>query len=137
MANEHQGSFFETSPVSQDIYGSAEGNAKHQDKPLHFDGETFDYEQDADRLTTSLERVAHLMRDGKKRTLQQIAGSTGSSESGVSARLRDLRKDRFSKRFAVQDVHSERCSGGKWLYWITFNQPNKEVSNASSDTNTR
>jgi len=83
-----------------------------------FDGATFDYTQDFERLTKSLDRVAHLMRDGQARTLSQIAQAVGSSEAGVSARLRDLRKPRFAQVYQIAAVHSERLDGGLWLYSI-------------------
>ena len=47
---------------------------------------------DVPRLTTHLEKVKHLMKDGRWRTLKVIAITVGCSEAGASARLRDLRK---------------------------------------------
>lgn len=64
-------------------------------KVERFDGETFDAKQDGARLTSQLYLVRDLMLDGCWRTLPTIAELTGGSESGVSARLRDLRKTRF------------------------------------------
>lgn len=60
-----------------------------------FDGESFDAERDAVRLTGQLHRVKALMADGHWRTLREIADAVGGSEAGVSARLRDMRKARF------------------------------------------
>lgn len=60
----------------------------------HFDGATYQSELDAPRLRSELERVRELMLDGQWRTLAEIREVTGGSEAGVSARLRDLRKDR-------------------------------------------
>ena len=51
--------------------------------------------RDRERLATQLERVRNLMLDGRWRTLEAIRQAVGGSEAGVSARLRDLRKDRF------------------------------------------
>lgn len=84
-----------------------------------FDGETFDYTQDHARLKTALDKVAMLMRDGKARTLSQIAEACGISESGASARLRDLRKPKFA-RYQVAAVDSVRHSGGLWLYTVHY-----------------
>ena len=83
-----------------------------------FDGKTFDYRQDYQRLRKSLDRVAHLMGDGRWRTLRQIADQTGSSEAGVSARLRDLRKTENREYYRVAAVDSERHSGGLWVYRV-------------------
>jgi hypothetical protein len=41
---------------------------------------------------TRIGAVAGLMSDGHWRTLAEIASATGQPESGISARLRDLRK---------------------------------------------
>lgn len=61
--------------------------------PREFSGETFDEELDGPRLRTQLERVKWLMLDGHWRGLLTIARTVGGSEAGVSARLRDLRKE--------------------------------------------
>lgn len=60
-----------------------------------FDGETFEPALDSARLTGQLKRVYRLMKDGRWRTLQEIGFLTQDSDASVSARLRDLRKDRF------------------------------------------
>ena len=59
------------------------------------DGETYDHPRDSSRLGDQMKAVFELMKDGKERTLKEIADGTGSPESSVSARLRDLRKERF------------------------------------------
>ena len=81
-----------------------------------FDGETFDPALDHDRLTKQIGRVYDLMIDGKWRTLHQISEATGDPESSVSARLRDLRKDRFGG-YQVSRQRSEP-STGTWLYML-------------------
>jgi uracil-DNA glycosylase family 4 len=61
-----------------------------------FDGETYDAEHDEDRLGTLLAEVKTLMLDGAWRTLAEIQLLIGrGSEAGISARLRDLRKEKF------------------------------------------
>ena len=59
-----------------------------------FDGNTVTTE-DTPRLTTLLDRVRFVMSDEGWRTLQEIRARAGGSEAGVSARLRDLRKEKF------------------------------------------
>ena len=63
--------------------------------PTLFDGATFSALCDSVRLTGQLNRVKLLMIDGHWRTLAEIREVVGGSENGVSARLRDLRKDKF------------------------------------------
>ncbi len=61
-----------------------------------FDGETYEAEHDEDRLGTLLTEVKTLMADGVWRTLAEIQAQVGrGSEAGISARLRDLRKEKF------------------------------------------
>jgi len=62
---------------------------------MHFDGSTYNHARDGARLGDQMLSVFQIMRDGEYRTLGQIAASTYSPESSVSARLRDLRKPRF------------------------------------------
>ena len=81
---------------------------------LRFDGHTYDASLDAERLSGQLLRVWSLMRDGKWRTLAEIAEAVGGSEAGVSARLRDLRKPRYGA-MTVERRRSE-LHNGLWLY---------------------
>jgi hypothetical protein len=91
---------------------------KTAQRDLFFDGPTFEPELDGKRLAGQLGRVAMLMRDGSWRTLAEIAEAVGGSEAGVSARLRDLRKARFSRMFAVESVEGRRRSTGLWEYRV-------------------
>jgi hypothetical protein len=70
--------------------------------------------QDTERLSSQLLRVERLMRDGKWRSLAHIAVDVGGSMTGVSARLRDLRKPRFGGwRVERRKVH---CESGWFEY---------------------
>lgn len=80
-----------------------------------FDGSTYEPEHDQERLSTQMERVKHLMLDGKWRTLGDIQRVAGGSESAVSARLRDLRKERFGG----YKVDRMRIEGGLFAYRVT------------------
>lgn len=65
------------------------------------------------RQASLRERVRLLMEDGRWRSLREISGATGGSEAGVSARLRDLRKQPHNRT-----VSRKRSSGNSnlWLY---------------------
>ncbi|HIM30848.1 MAG TPA: hypothetical protein EYG57_15045 [Planctomycetes bacterium] len=82
-----------------------------------FDGETYDPHEDYERLNTSLDRVRWLMAHptGRWWTLRALSDRTGSSEAGVSARIRDLRKPRNGGLV----VEHERQAGGLWHYRVT------------------
>lgn len=69
-----------------------------------FGGVTYDPALDEARLEKQLGRVFELMSDGHWRTLSEIGDRVGGSESGVSARLRDLRK----KSFGAHTVNRRR-----------------------------
>lgn len=65
------------------------------DVALYRDGATFDQERDGKRLATQHSKVFDCMRDGRWRSLAEIARETGYPEASISARLRDFRKPRF------------------------------------------
>ncbi len=85
---------------------------------LNFDGDTYDPAQDQQRLNTALGRIWLLMRDGRCRTLREIASQAGCSEAGASARLRDLRKPRVQRVYPCADVKKRRGGHGLWVYWL-------------------
>jgi len=82
-----------------------------------FDGTTFDARLDLERLETQLGRVYRLMKDGRWRTLRQIQDAAGGSESAVSARLRDFRKEKFGG-FEVESRRKGKADGGLWEYRV-------------------
>ena len=85
-----------------------------------FDGLTFSVPIDADRLTTQLGRVYRLMIDGQWRTLAEIANHVGGSEAGVSARLRDFRKEKIQAIYGTLTVERERVEqSGLWVYRLS------------------
>jgi len=77
-----------------------------------FDGRTYSPDRDYARLTGQLLAVFELMKDGKFRTLSDISGQIAGSEASLSARLRDLRKDKYG----AHDVKRERIEGGLFKY---------------------
>lgn len=83
-----------------------------------FDGKTYEPAEDKDRLSNALARVYDLMRDGEWRTLGEIARFANCSEAGASARLRDLRKDKFREMYPNKDVESRRVEGGLFFYRV-------------------
>ncbi len=69
---------------------------------MTFDGKTYDPALDEKRLKRQLGRVYEVMRDGQWRSLAELRTETcwhrevgEDTEASLSARLRDLRKDRF------------------------------------------
>src|SRR4051812_16487519 len=80
-----------------------------------FDGSTYQPEKDEKRLSTQLSKVRDLMSDGEWRTLSVIQTIVGGSEASISARLRDLRKERFGS-FLVQRRRFGDPSKGVWQY---------------------
>lgn len=87
----------------------------------HFSGSTFDPVLDGPRLTTQFERVFNVMLDGQWHTLADLAEASGGSEAGVSARLRDFRKERFGGH----TVERQRGASGLWFYRLVVQ---KEVA---------
>ena len=62
---------------------------------VDFDGDTYEREFDHDRLSSQLTAIKKLMSDGEWRTLDDIAFTIPGSVASISARLRDLRKEKF------------------------------------------
>lgn len=60
-----------------------------------FHGETYNESLDKKRLALQLMRVFELMKDGKWRTLQEIADVVHAPTQSVGARLRSLREEQF------------------------------------------
>ena len=77
-----------------------------------FDGETYEPGLDSVRLKGQLLEVYRVMSDHRWHTLEQIAFFGSGSEASISARLRDLRKDRFGHH----DVERKRLAGGTFAY---------------------
>jgi hypothetical protein len=83
-----------------------------------FDGKTYDPAFDVTRLGKQLGRVLMLMADGTWRTLAEIHTSIGlGTEAAISARLRDLRKDRFGG-FVVERKRRGAVRAGLWEYRV-------------------
>lgn len=79
-----------------------------------FDGDTFVPMIDHARLTGLLKRVYDIMSDGNWHRLAELAHRAQGSEASVSARIRDLRKEKFGG-FQV-DRKRHKTQKGVWLY---------------------
>lgn len=84
---------------------------------MSFDGATYSPSRDGARLRSQMHAVRELMSDGAWRTLWQIAKEVEGSESSVSARLRDLRKDKFGGHTVERKYHGD----GVWIYRLELN----------------
>jgi hypothetical protein len=87
------------------------------DTAPRFDGADYTPERDDSRLRPQMDRIYSLMRDGKWRTLGEIAERTGAPPASVSAQLRHLRKRRFGgylveKRYLRDGLYTYRVTDG-------------------------
>jgi hypothetical protein len=80
-----------------------------------FDGATYTVERDYLRLDCQLGRVFALMKDGKWRTLPNIAAHVEGGEAALSARLRDFRKAKYGGHL----VERRHLQGGLYEYRLT------------------
>ncbi len=87
-------------------------------RPPVFCGWTYREELDRARLTTQLQRVLYWLLDGREHSIPELARLVGGSETGVSARLRQLRDPR--QPWGGFDVRATRVAGlarqGAWRY---------------------
>lgn len=68
---------------------------KDRDSLPDHDGETYVSHLDKSRLNSQLRRVFDIVCDEQWHLLEDLARLVGGSEAAVSARLRDLRKEKF------------------------------------------
>lgn len=83
-----------------------------QKPEVQHDGETYDHEQDKARLSGMLGRVFEAMSDGEWWSLERLKRQCGGSEASISARIRDLRKEKFGG----YQVERQRFRDGLWTY---------------------
>lgn len=76
-----------------------------------FDGETYEPKHDRVRLNRQLSKVWAVMLDQKWRTLKEISHLTDQPEASISARLRDLRKERFGSHRVERERYGFEGSG--------------------------
>lgn len=89
---------------------------------MPFHGDTYDASFDKKRLTSLLRRVTVLMRDGRWRTLAEIVAEAGGTEASVSARLRDLRKEKFGS-YQIGRRRRGKAVRGLWEYQMPQTTP--------------
>ena len=77
----------------------------------HFAGNDYRPGFDQERLTGQIRRVFDSMKDGRWRTLGEIAAVTGDPEASISAQLRHLRKPRFGQWIVEKQARGERAVG--------------------------
>lgn len=77
----------------------------------HFDGKTYEPQFDKERLTSQIRKVFDLMQDAKWRTLEEIQRKIKQPQASISARLRDLRKERFGAHRVNRRKRGERKNG--------------------------
>jgi hypothetical protein len=87
---------------------------------LWFDGDDYNHKRDSERLTGQLLRIFEVVKDGKWRTLKEIALLTGDPEASISAQLRHLRKPRFGSH----EVEKEYVDKGLYKYRVLLNGDN-------------
>lgn len=84
-----------------------------REKPA-FDGKTYVAELDEPRLTTQLQKVRHALESGEWLTYDEIAAREGLRvTNGISARIRDLRKEAHGSRI----VHGRRRGNERAGLW--------------------
>lgn len=87
---------------------------EYLDRP-RFDGPCYDEAADQQRLTGQILRVFDAIKDGRWRTLGEIAAEIGDPEASVSAQLRHLRKKRFGA-WVIDKRRRGAATTGLWEY---------------------
>ena len=76
-----------------------------------FNGAEYSRKHDQKRLTGQILRVFEAIKDGKWRTLDEIAQITNDPHASISAQLRNLRKERFGSHVIERQARGDRSSG--------------------------
>ena len=89
---------------------------------MKFDGITCDKKTDGARMRSQLDSVRKEMKSGKWFTLDELSALCGGSVASISARIRDLRKDKFG----ALPMQGRRIPGvdGLWEYRMILNAGN-------------
>jgi hypothetical protein len=105
--------FCDGNPDEPNHFAHCDGRQGHVEAQTpDFDGETYERERDHDRLRRQLTRVLAAMRDQAWHTLAELERATGDPQPSISARLRDLRKDKFGG-YVIERTY---VSDGLWQY---------------------
>lgn len=103
--------------VQSPCVGCAEEELTERITRACFEGATYDEKKDKIRLARQLLRIFAIMADRQWHTLMYLANATGCSDASASARLRDLRKQRFGhfnierrRHAALDGVHEYRLA---------------------------
>lgn len=78
----------------------------------HFDGSSYEPERDHSRLAGQLADVRDCLRDGQWWGLHDIQHATGHPQASISARIRDLRKERNG----AHTIERKYVVDGLWVY---------------------
>jgi hypothetical protein len=88
---------------------------EHHGRELRpFDGETYSPARDGTRLAKQFNAVKTAMFDGQWHTLAELSEIAHASDAAVSARVRDLRKEKFGG-YTVERLY---IRNGIWAYRI-------------------
>jgi hypothetical protein len=90
---------------------------------VRFDGSDYHPFFDDKRLRGQVKRIFNLMKDGKFRTLSEIAEITSAPPASVSAQLRHLRKERFGGHTVNKQIRGDR-ENGLFEYQLIINNGN-------------
>lgn len=83
-----------------------------------FDGSDYEHKRDYERLNNQIGKIFNLMKDGKWRTLSDIAKLTESPESSASAQLRNLRK----RKFGGYTINKQHIKNGLFAYQLELGE---------------
>ena len=84
---------------------------------MPFDGDTYDRAKDYRRLDTQMGRVYRFVCDGAWYTLDEIKAVCGGTDSSISARLRDFRKEKFGS-YTMESRRKTGAPPGTWEYRV-------------------
>src|SRR3954464_10522588 len=89
------------------------------------DGNTFNHDFDYDRLNKQARAVYNVLSDNEWHTLAELEEATEHPQASISARIRDLRKQKFGKHIVLR--RRAAFGGGTWEYQLEPRVPSGQL----------
>jgi len=104
------------------------------DKKPDFDGQTYERELDQVRLAGQMLDVFRLMKSGAWWTLRELEDASYAPQASISARLRDLRKEKFGGHTVERQRIGGRSGTYQYRLIVNYRQAGTETVDMEGDT---
>lgn len=96
------------------------------DEAFRADGATYSPVRDRMALADQMRAVMGRMADGRWHTLPELEAELGCSSASISARIRDLRKERYGRQTIERRIRKGEASRTHEYRWLEQVLPGEE-----------